>query len=164
MIWWGRQRWWFYFVAIIVFGLVFTGHAAWRITQGGTDCAPACATEVGDDACATGFDQYVATGGYWLGYSYALPLAFASVALRRYREQRMCRARTLAIGGVAFSGFLAVAACFLLGCCGSPMLAVYLSLFGAAFLPLAKLLIAAITTVLILGGSWWLRKHWRKQT
>jgi hypothetical protein len=98
--------------------------------------------------------RYVETQSYWLGLSYALSLAFAAAALRRYREQRFCASRTLAIGGATFSGFLAVAGCYLLGCCGSPMLAVYLSLFGAAFLPLAKPLTALMTVVLV-GGSWW---------
>ena len=38
------------------------------------------------------------------------------------------------MGGITLSGFLAVAGCYLLGCCGSPMLAVYMSLFGVSFL------------------------------
>ena len=40
----------------------------------------------------------------------------------------------------------------MLGCCGSPMLAVYLSLFGAAFLPWAKPLIALLTTVTLFAA------------
>lgn len=98
--------------------------------------------------------RYVDSQSYWLGFSYALSLAFAATALRRYREERFCRARNLAIGGVTFSGFLAVAGCYLIGCCGSPMLAVYMSLFGAAFAPLAKPLIAMLS-VLFIGGAWW---------
>jgi len=76
-------------------------------------------------------NRYIETQGYWLSYSYALSLAFAAAALRRYREERFCSAKTLAFGGVTLSGFLALAGCFLVGCCGSPMLVVYLSLFGA---------------------------------
>ena len=72
--------------------------------------------------------------------------------LRRYREQRLCAARNLAIGGVTLSGFLAIAGCFLLGCCGSPMLAVYLSLFGASFLPFARPFVAGVTTITIIVG------------
>jgi hypothetical protein len=60
---------------------------------------------------------------------------------------------------VTFSGFLAVAGCFLLGCCGSPMLAVYLSLFGAGFLPFAKPLVAALTTLSILGAWCWVSRR-----
>lgn len=97
---------------------------------------------------------YIEAGNYWLGYSYGLSLAFAAVAMRRYRETRMCAERNLALGGVTFTGFLAVAGCYLIGCCGSPMLVVYLNLFGAAFLPWAKPLVAAITTITILFASW----------
>jgi hypothetical protein len=95
---------------------------------------------------------------YWLGFSYALSLAFAAVALRRYREERFCTRSTLAMGGMSFSGLLAVAGCYLIGCCGSPMLAVYLSLLGAAFLPLAKPLIALLT-VLFIAVAWWRLRH-----
>jgi len=53
-------------------------------------------------------NRYIETQGYWLGYSYALSLAFAAAALRRYREERFCSAKTLAFGGVTLSGFLAL--------------------------------------------------------
>ena len=102
--------------------------------------------------------RYLESQSYWLGYSYALALSFAAVALRRYREQRLCAARNLAIGGVTLSGFLAIAGCFLLGCCGSPMLAVYLSLFGASFLPFARPLVAGVTTIPIIVGWFWMNR------
>ena len=105
------------------------------------------------------FRRYVETQSYWMGYSYAVALTFAVVALRRYQENRLCGGRNLAIGGVTLSGFLAVAGCFLLGCCGSPMLAVYLSLFGASFLPFAKPLVAAITSITIIAGWFWLNRR-----
>jgi hypothetical protein len=97
---------------------------------------------------------YIQAQSYWLGFSYAFSLAFAAVALRRYREGRFCTARNLAIGGVTFSGALSVAGCYLLGCCGSPMLGVYISLFGAAFIPWAKPL-AAVVTLFTIGTAWW---------
>jgi hypothetical protein len=99
------------------------------------------------------------TGAYWLGYSYTLPLAFAAAAFRRYREGRFCAARNLALGGVTISGFLAVGGCFLLGCCGSPMLAVYLGLFGTSFLPFTKPLVAGLTTASVLVGWLWMRRR-----
>ena len=73
-------------------------------------------------------------------------------------ERSYGAARTLAIGGVTLSGFLAVAGCFLLGCCGSPMLAVYLSLFGASFLPFARPLVAGVTTITIIVGWFWMNR------
>lgn len=102
---------------------------------------------------------YLETQSYWLGFSYALSLTFAVYAFRRYREQRYCAAKNLAIGGVTFSGFLAVAGCYLIGCCGSPMLVVYLSFFGAAFLPFAKPLVALVTSISILAAWWWMNRR-----
>jgi hypothetical protein len=72
----------------------------------------------------TWINRYVEGQNYWLGYSYALSLAFAEIAFRRYREKNSVSGKTLALGGITFSGFLAFARCFMLGCCGSPMLAV----------------------------------------
>lgn len=103
---------------------------------------------------------YLENQNYWLGYSYALALTFAAVAIRRYRENRSSADRKFAIGGVTLTGVLAGTGCFLIGCCGSPMLVVYLNLFGATFLPLAKPLMAAITTVtVVLGWVWMNRKR-----
>ncbi len=102
--------------------------------------------------------RYVDGQNYWLGYSYALALAFAALAFRRYREKNSGSGKTLALGGVTFSGVLAFSGCFLLGCCGSPMLAVYLSLFGAGFLPLAKPFIAGLTTIFVAVSWWWMSR------
>jgi hypothetical protein len=49
---------------------------------------------------ASWLHRYLESQSYWLGYSYALSLAFAVAALRRYREERFCSAKTLAFGGV----------------------------------------------------------------
>lgn len=106
--------------------------------------------------------RYIETGGYWSGYSYALALAFAFGALRRHREQQCRRAKGLAVGGATLAGFLAVVGCYLVGCCGSPMLIVYLNLFGAVFLPLAKPLMAGITTMSIALAWWWMMRRVQK--
>lgn len=105
--------------------------------------------------------RYIESQSYWLGLSYGLSLAFAVAAFRRYRERQLCAARNLAIGGVTLSGVLAVAGCFLLGCCGSPMLVVYLNLFGAAFLPFAKPLVAGLTATSLAAGWCWMRRQER---
>ncbi len=110
-------------------------------------------------AASSWLNHYLETRSYWLGYSYALSLAFATAALRRYREKRYCSAKTMALGGVTLAGFLGLAGCFLVGCCGSPMLVIYLSLFGAWFLPLAKPLVAVITTFSIIGAWWWMKRR-----
>ncbi len=100
-------------------------------------------------------DRYLEAGAHWMGYSYGLASAFAAAAVRRFLRERSCASRRMAVGGMTFTGGLAVAGCFLVGCCGSPMLAVWLGLFGAAFLPFAKPLVAAATTVTV-GVGWWM--------
>lgn len=102
--------------------------------------------------------RYVVSQSYWLGISYAMSLAFAAVVLRRYRETKENCSGKFAIGSVTFSGVLAVAACWLVGCCGSPMLVVYLNLFGAAFLPFAKPFVAGLTAASLLIAWWWLNR------
>ncbi len=101
---------------------------------------------------------YITSGSYWLGYSYALSFGFAAFALTRFMQNRQRTTGRLALGSIGFSGFLSVAGCFLIGCCGSPMLGVYLSLFGASFLPFAKPLVAAVITVFIVLSWFWLRR------
>jgi hypothetical protein len=139
-----------------VFLAAAVAHYVWRglFPEQAAAQAGWAAVDVGDDPSWLG--HYIEAQDYWLGFTYALSFAFAATALRRYREERFCAARTLAIGGITLSGFLAVAGCYLLGCCGSPMLAVYLNLFGATFLPLAKPLVAAFSTISILAAWFWM--------
>lgn len=107
---------------------------------------------------ATWLHRYIETQGYWLGLSYALSLSFAAVAFRCYCEQRSCSTKQVAIGSAILSGALPTVGCFLIGCCGSPMLVVYLSLFGAAFLPFAKPLVAGLTVISLAVAWWWMNK------
>lgn len=109
------------------------------------------------------FQRYVESQSYFLSFSYSLSFAFAMYALRKYREDRYCSSKRIVIGGFSFSGILAVAGCYLIGCCGSPMLAVYLSFFGAWFLPFAKPLIALITIAFIAGAWLWMRRREKQE-
>ncbi len=136
---------------LAVFLAVLTTHFVWLGLFPEQDPAQSRWAEVPDSG-RSWMRDYLDGGGYWLGYSYGISLAFAAGGLRRYREQRLAASRNLALGSVSFSGALAVAGCYLLGCCGSPMLAVYLSFFGAAFLPWAKPLVALLTTVALIAG------------
>lgn len=103
--------------------------------------------------------RYVASQSYYLSYTYALSLAFAAVQYRRYRERASCNTRRVTFGAIGFSAVLSTGSCFLLGCCGSPMLAVYLSLFGAGFLPFAKPIIAGVSTFLIIAAGYWIHRR-----
>lgn len=105
------------------------------------------------------WQSYLEEQSYFLGFSYALTLAFSAVAFRKYREQRFCGSKIFVIGGISFSGILAFAGCFLIGCCGSPMLAIYLGLFGAKFLPFANSMVAGVTTLFVAGAWWWMHRN-----
>lgn len=107
-------------------------------------------------ATVSWFEQYVNTQGYWLSYSYGLSAAFATIAVRRWWLQRQRRDAGAALGSAAASGFLAAASCWLIGCCGSPMLGVYLAFLGPAVLPFAKPAVAMLTTLSVVLGYWWL--------
>ena len=102
------------------------------------------------------FRNYIEAKNYWLGYSYALSAAFASFAFRNYLKSPCRESKTFAIGGVTFSGILAFAGCFFIGCCGSPMFVVWLNIFGATFIPFAKPFIALVTTISIAAAWLWM--------
>ena len=87
--------------------------------------------------------------------------AFATWALARsilFRQGRTVTAGAAA-GGVTLVGALMAGGCFLIGCCGSPMLTVYLSLFGAKALGLGKPLMALVTLVSVSCGYWCLSRR-----
>jgi len=109
----------------------------------------------------TWLETYLESGAYWMGYSYGLSAAFIVFAFRRYLLNRCRTSARFAIGGVTLTGGLAVFGCFLIGCCGSPMLIVWINLFGAGFLPLAKPLVAIMTSVSV-GVAWvWMQRQTR---
>lgn len=105
------------------------------------------------------WQRYISAQEYYLGFSYALSFAFTAIAFRSYREKSFCNTSKFAIGGLSFSGGLAVAGCFLVGCCGSPMLIVYTSLFGMKYASFAKPFIAGLTTLIIICSWLWMRKQ-----
>jgi hypothetical protein len=156
-MWWRKFR--RFLLPLGVFVGVVLVHYVWVGLFPEVDPAQARWATLPGVGASSWLHRYLETQSYWLGYSYALSLAFAAAALRRYREKRYCSGKTLALGGVTLTGFLALAGCFLVGCCGSPMLVVYLSLFGAWLLPLAKPLVAIITTFSIIGAWWWMTRH-----
>lgn len=96
--------------------------------------------------------RYLVRGDQWFGYSYGLAAAFTVFAISLTVRQRR-RAAQGVLGGVTLLGVLYGAGCFLIGCCGSPMLAVYLSLFGASIVGLLKPLVALITTISVAVGA-----------
>lgn len=152
-----------------VFVLAFAGHFIWFALSGGASsgaeggCGSGCGTSCAPAPTPAIGSQYIDSQSYLLGYSIALPLSFASIAIRKFLENRSQAAKGAAIGGISFSTFLGFAGCFMTGCCGSPMLGVYVSLLGAGFLPFAKPFVAVLTTLSIAASFWWLNRSASKQ-
>jgi hypothetical protein len=117
-------------VVPLVAGLVaFGAHVSWYVlipesnASGWGNVAPLVSDRL---------QTYTACGAPWLGASYALSAAFTAYALLIFRENRR-KATAGAVGGVAAMGALYAVGCFALGCCGSPMLPIYVSLLGGKF-------------------------------
>ena len=105
--------------------------------------------------------RYIGPGEYWLGFSYGLAGAFAAFclvqAIRMRRESLAASA-----GGLALSGVLWATVCFLTGCCGSPMLSVYLGFLGPKFLGVTRPLTFGLMLLSIAVGYAWMFKRARK--
>ena len=144
-----------------VFAGAMAGHLAYVILF--PDSNPAQSKWVAPLAAdsASFITTYFREGAYWSGVSFAVPLAFAAAMFRRYRERRQCADQTVAVAGLTLSGVMAVAGCFLIGCCGSPMLGVYVGLLGSAFLPFAKPLAALLSIASVLLTWLWVRRQER---
>lgn len=104
---------------------------------------------------------YVASGDVLLGISYGAATALALYGISRTALNRRAGVAG-AVGGLSLGGLLAVAGCFLVGCCGSPMLAVWASLFGTRALGGGKFVTAGLTLASVAGGWWWLNRCCRR--
>lgn len=104
------------------------------------------------------FIQYFERQDFFLGLSYALTAAFTVYAVTNFLEKRK-RGIAGTVGGFTLAGVLYFAGCFLTGCCGSPMLAVYLSLFGSSIAGIAKPITAGLTTMSVIFGFVWINRN-----
>jgi hypothetical protein len=59
---------------------------------------------------------------------------------------------------MTLTGVLAALGCFLLGCCGSPMLTVYVAMFGSALVGFQDIFVFGFTLASVLVGFLWLRR------
>ena len=98
---------------------------------------------------------YLGPQEYYLGFSYAVSLAFAAFAFMKFKECKR-KAFSAGIGIGAWAVILWTAGCFLAGCCGSPMWMVYLNLLGISMLKIPKWSIAAISLAMVSLSYLWL--------
>ena len=150
------------FIPAVIFAAIFVAHALYVGA-----CAasiPSGWSDFGMSAKATGplgLGAYCRGQDYFIGFSYALGASFAAWALTRCISFRQARVATggAAVGGITLVGVLMAGGCFLIGCCGSPMLAVYVSLFGSRALGVGKPLTALVTLVSVSCGYWCLSRR-----
>lgn len=118
-----------------------------------------------NSACLTGdvewFTLYLRYQEYYLGFSYAISVAFAVFAFMKFRT---CKSKSIGVGIGASAWVIALwtLGCFLVGCCGSPMWIVYLNLFGISVLKVPKWSIAIMSLFMVLLGYIWLTKKMPK--
>ena len=103
---------------------------------------------------------YVSSGSVWLGLSYGVAASFVAFSLARLIEFRR-RGVAGAVGGLTLTGILYATGCFLLGCCGSPMLAVYVGLFGPRFLGFTGPIVFGFTVLSVAIGFVWVTRKTR---
>ena len=143
---------------VFVFLVVLASHALYLRQQAATPAEGWADVGVGAGAW-WGLAAYFAEQDYLLGLSYALGAAFGVWALGQYLTTRQAAMAAGAAGSVTLVGVLMAAGCFLIGCCGSPMLGVYLGLFGAKALGVGKPLMAAVTVLSVGWGYWYLQRR-----
>lgn len=143
----------------LVFAAVFAGHfgyLAWREAR-----VAAQWVAVEGAARPSALARYIERMDFYLSYSYALAAAFTVFAAMLAFQQRRREVGGI-LGGVTLMGGLYAAGCFLIGCCGSPMLAVYASVFGASLLGAMKPIVAGVTTLsVVLSGVYLIRRSRR---
>lgn len=129
--------------AVIAFLLIFVVHALYCIEK-----VSRISQQWAQLADVSPFLSYFQRQDFFLSYSYALAGGFTIYALLKFLENRRSGVTSI-VGGVTLTGILYAGGCFLLGCCGSPMLGVYIGLFGSSLLGFAKPLMAAIITLAV---------------
>ena len=143
------------FLAIFVAHALYVGARAASAPSGWSDFGMSTASG------HLGLGAYWRAQEYFMGFSYAVGASFAAWALTRcisFRQAKVA-AGGAAVGGITLVGVLMAGGCFLIGCCGSPMLAVYVSLFGSRALGVGKPLTALVTLVSVSCGYWCLSRR-----
>ena len=145
----GSGRHVFWLLGIAAFTAIFVAHVLYL-----QYLASAAQRDWADNLnpSASFWKSYIISQDYFVSFSYALSACFAVWATARFVSSRRRAAAIGAFGGISLVTFLAAAGCFLIGCCGSPMLPIYISLFGSKAAGVGKPLMALISLISIGGG------------
>jgi len=155
-----NRQFWARTIAVAVFISVFLLHALYLRELAAQP--PEGWSNPGLRSGSFGFESYLRSKDYFVGFSYALGSAFAAWAIGQCVISRQSRAGGAAAGSVTLVGVLMAGGCFLIGCCGSPMLPIYLSIFGGKALGLAKPLLAGITILSVSCAYWCLARRLKR--
>ncbi len=143
------------FLSVFALHALYIRHAAAAPPDGWAD------SDLLSNGSFWGLGPYLQAQDYYTGFSYALGAASAVWAMAQFVRSRRATMAAGAVGSVTLVGVLMAAGCFLVGCCGSPMLAVYASIFGAKALGVGKPLMAVVTLASIGCGYWLLSRRLR---
>jgi len=137
---------------------VLLAYAGWAVLRPEASSAPGWGVVA--DPLAARIRAFLFGDSLWMGASYAVSAGFTAFALSVFRENRR-RAAIGAAGGIAIGGAVYGLGCFFLGCCGSPMLAVYISLLGAKWAKITGPLLFGVTVATVALGVRMLRRRRR---
>lgn len=134
----------------------FLAYAGWIVLRPEASMAPGWA--VAADPLADRIRAFLSGDSFWMGASYALSAGFTVFALLVFRGNRK-RAAVGAAGGIAMAGAIYGLGCFFLGCCGSPMLAIYVGLLGAKWAKVTGPLMLGVTLASVTLGVRMVRRR-----
>ncbi len=141
---------------VVAFVVVFVGHVLYLRYL---TIAPQRDWADNFNPSASFWQSYVSGQDYFVSFSYALSAGFAVWAAARFIYSRRRAAALGAFGGVSLVTLLAAAGCFIIGCCGSPMLVIYVSLFGSKAAGIGKPLTALISLISVGAGYLYVVRH-----
>jgi hypothetical protein len=141
---------------VVAFVAVFVGHVLYLRYL---TIAPQRAWADSFNPSASFWQSYVNGQDYFVSFSYALSAGFAVWAAARFIYSRRRAAALGAVGGVSLVTLLAAAGCFIIGCCGSPILVIYVSLFGSKAAGIGKPLTALISLISVGAGYLYVVRH-----
>lgn len=152
----GLARW---LAPILAFAAVFALHALYIVHSAPAPVSDGWA-DIGLEHSGP-WDFYLKGQEYFVGFSYALGAAYAAWSLGEFLRMRQAAMAAGTLTSLTLTGALMAFGCFITGCCGSPMLGVYASMFGAHALGVGKPLMAGVSFLSVLGGVWYLRRKQR---
>lgn len=103
------------------------------------------------------FQRYIRDQEIFIGISYALLFAFITFSFLKFKEGRNNALKAAGAGG--FFTIILWLFCFLSGCCGSPMLIVYLNLLGISSLKIPKIVLLVMTIIFVGISYFWMIKR-----